>query len=373
MATLETRWGRRLSLGVAASAAVLAIATTTLGAPTVEGRPPPGCTSTDAAAALTRAAWYRVEPVLANGARTAQRLDVGVAGGQSWTIPLDAESFASGPERGRVVVGTDDGRRSVLSIVDLARGCIQAIAITTDVVRGAVLAPDGTAIYEHRVRRADRADLGVWRRPTIGGDAVRVLPPIAPDERFGITFLTTLQWSADGHDLGIASCGEIACRVRVLDTVAGSDRVVADPELGELVGLDGDRAVMRGACRGLPCPILAVGLDDGLVSVVTDAAGVADLVVDDVGRPVVAFDHDGPGGPLALVPLGGAQAAAQKADLPDDLRIADHDAEISVDLPPGWVLLSHADDPDDPAAWVRDARFRRLADGAIRRLDEVLP
>ncbi|MEX2183662.1 MAG: hypothetical protein WEC14_04400 [Chloroflexota bacterium] len=373
MATLETRWGRRLGLGVAASAVVLAIATTTLGAPTVEGRPPPACTETAAAAPFNRTAWQRIEPVLAKGARAAQRLVLGIAGGPTWTIPLDAESFASGPDSGRVVFATDDGRRSTITIVDLAHGCTRAIAVASDVVRSAVLGPDDETTYEHRVGRADRDDLGIWRRSPLSGDAERILPPIEPDARFGITFLTTLQWSADGRHLGIASCGEVACRLRVLDTSDGSTRTVAEPALGELVGITADQAVMRGACRGLPCPIVAIDLDQGLESVIAEGAGTADLVVDDAGRPVVAFEHGGPGGPLTLLPLGGAQVAAQTADVPEGLRIADHDADINVDVPRGWVLLSDNAGPEDPAAWIRDARFRRLADGAIRRLDEVLP
>ena len=381
MATLETRWGRRLGWGLGAMAALTVIATTTVGAPAVEGRPPPVCAdataggaaSADGTTGLTRAAWYRIEPVLANGARAAQRLDVGVAGGPSWTIPLDAESFAGAPDDGRVVIGTDDGRRSTISVVDLARGCMRVVAVTTDVVRNAVLAADGGAIIEHRVRRSDRADLGIWRRTTADGTSERILAAVEPDARFGITFLTTLQWATDGRHLGIASCGEVACRLRVLDTVGGSVRAVADPGLGELVGLDADRAVMRGACRGLPCPILDVGLDGAHVSPLSDAAGTADLVVDDRGRAVVAFEHDGPGGPLSIVPLGGAATAAQRTDLPADLHIADHDAVVAVDLPPGWVLLARPDAPDDPTAWIRDARVHRLADGAIRRLDEVSP
>lgn len=381
MATLETRWGRRFGWGLGAIAAALAVATTTVGAPAMEGRPPPTCTDavagrvaiTDGTATPASAAWHRIQPVLANGARAAQRLDLGIAGSQTWTIPLDAESFASGPDDGRIVVGTDDGRRSTVSVIDLARGCAQVIAVTADVVRTALLSGDGEVILEHRVRRTDRADLGIWRRTTADGATHRILAPVERDDRFGVTFLTHLQWATDGRHLGIASCGEAACRLRVLDTIAGSIRTVADPDLGELVGLSADRAAMRGACRGLPCPILGVELDGGDVSVLAASAGTADLVVDDAGRAVVAFEHDGPGGQLSVVPLGGVEPATQTIDLPDDLHITDHDAVVAVDLPPGWILLARPGAPDDAAAWIRDARVRRLADGAIRPLDEVSP
>src|SRR5262245_29098943 len=199
---LESRWGRRAGPGIAALGALLAIATTTLGAPTVEGRPPPPCDATTPAAAdtLSSPAWYRLDPVLADGALVGQRLEIGRTDGPTWAMALDPESFATAPAGGRVVVGTDDGRRSTVSLVDTARGCLQSVVTTPDaVIRRAILEPDGRAIVEHRIRRTDRTDLGIWRRPLSGDAPTRILAPIEPDPAFGRTWSTDLVWSDDGR------------------------------------------------------------------------------------------------------------------------------------------------------------------------------
>ena len=41
---------------------------------------------------------------------------------------VGVESFAAGPFDGRVLVGTDDGRRSELSLIDVAGGCVRSIS-----------------------------------------------------------------------------------------------------------------------------------------------------------------------------------------------------------------------------------------------------
>ena len=163
----------------------------------------------------------------------------GPASAWSWVVPasartraldLDAESFAAGPFGGTTLIGSDDGRRSRLSLVDAARGCAWPLVASRDVIRTATLAPDGTSLFEFRVDRQTRADLGVWRRALDGSAApARVLAPIAADARFGPTWTTDLVWSEDGGTLAVQSCGEISCRVRILDPRDGGVRLVADP------------------------------------------------------------------------------------------------------------------------------------------------
>ena len=127
-------------------------------------------------------AWFRLEAVLdPGGTLVGQRLTAGPVAGSSRTLALPPESFASGPVGGRVLVGDDDGTVSVLRLLDVARGCWTVVAREPAVIRGAVLAPDGASSWEHRVDRASRADLGVWRRTLSGGPAVRVLPGLAVD------------------------------------------------------------------------------------------------------------------------------------------------------------------------------------------------
>ncbi|MEO5885478.1 MAG: hypothetical protein ABIQ58_08195 [Candidatus Limnocylindrales bacterium] len=367
---LESRWGRRLGPGIAAMGAILAIASTTLGAPAVEGRPPPACsggTSLDASPGAV--AWYRLDPVLAAGSRVGQRLDLGRVGGRTWTMRLAPESFATTPTDGRIVVGTDDGIRSTVSVVDVERGCATIVATSTDVIRRAVIAPDGATVYEFRVRRTDRADLGLWRR-TPGHDAVRVVDPISADATFGITWTTDLAWSTDGRSLAMTSCGEVACRTRVVDVASGDVRAVTDPQFGRVVGLADDHLVVRGACRGLPCPLIAVDLRDASARTLAQAAGLAALVVGDDRRPLVVHELDPGGGLLRTVALDGVELEAFPP-VPDGLRLLSPSDGSEADLPIGWLALAR--DGRLPARPEIDARARRLADGITRRLDEVLP
>ena len=53
------------------------------------------------------------------------------------------------------------------------------VATETDVVRRATIDARTGDLYEFRVDRATRADLGVWREPLAGGATVRVVPPLA--------------------------------------------------------------------------------------------------------------------------------------------------------------------------------------------------
>lgn len=367
---LESRWRRRLGPGIAATAAILAIASTTLGAPVAELVAPPACGGEAMPSASPgAAAWYRLDPVIVAGVRTGQRLEIGRIGGAAWTVALDAESFATGPFDGLVVMGTDDGRRSTVSVADLGRGCTTVVATSRDVIRRAVLAPDGASIYEFRVGRHDRADLGVWRRSPGIDDAQQVLEPIPADPVFGITWTTDLAWSTDGLELAVTSCGEAACRIRVLDTTTGRVQTVADPTLGGFVGLADDRVVVRGACPGLPCPIVAVDLRAGTTRILADAAGLATLVVVEDGQAVVVHESDASGGALRTVSLDGAANGAFAA--PDGLRpLATLDGS-GAEVPAGWLVLG----PDGrlPAIPGTDARAHHLADGRTLRLDEVLP
>jgi len=213
-------------------------------------------------------------------------------------------------------------------VADLGRGCTTIVATSRDVIRRAVLAPDGATIYEFRVGRHDRADLGVWRRSPGSDDAQQVLEPIAADPAFGITWTTDLAWSTDGQKLAV-----------------------------------------RGACPGFPCPIAAVDLRDGTTRVLVDAAGLATLIVGEDGQTVVVHESDASGGALRTVSLDGV--TTQVFTAPDGLRPISGLGGSGADLPAGWMVLG----PDGrlPAMPGKDARAHHLADGQTLRLDEVLP
>jgi hypothetical protein len=318
------------------------------------------------------AAWYRIDPRLdEHGTLVGQRL---VAGGgperRSRTVDLAAESFAAGPFGDVVLTGSDDGRQSALRLIDLAAGCSTTIAAERDVIRRATVDPAGFAVYEFRVARTDRADLGVWRRPLdVAARPDRVLPPIAPDERFGPTYLTELSWSLDGSRLVVQSCGQAACRSRVLDIATGDVVTLDDPDLGDAIGLAGDHLVSYLACRGMPCPIVAIELDSGARNEVTEAAGFAALVATDDGPRIVYEPGDALDGSLRVADATGRDRGRLDGDpglrlVPGPLRAA-----AGVDAPAGWLSLA----PDGrPAAGQHvPAVLRQVSDGRIVDLEEA--
>lgn len=234
--------------------------------------------------------WFRVDPILDDGAIVGQTLHAAsAASDRPVRVPLHREAFGWGPRGGLILAGSDDGAGSTLFILDPAEGCTVVMGVSSDVIRRAILEPDGAAIVEHRVDRSTRADLGVWRRPVDGGEATRILPPIALDDTFGMTWSTELAWSADGDRLVVQSCGEHACRSRVLgsrDDVA----LVDDGDQGPLVGLAGDRLVTLGACPGLPCALRSTAIATGSTDILHEGSGIARLVADVRGRTRIVHE-----------------------------------------------------------------------------------
>ena len=245
-----------------------------------------------------------------------QRLAVGGRGAARMRfMDLPPESFAAGPVGGLVLVGADDGRASVLTLIDVARACRRTVTSTPNVIRAAAITPDGTAILEFRLERATRRELGVLRRPVSGsGAAVAILGPIRPDARFGPTWTTTLTASAEGRQVAVQSCGAVACRTRVVDLSTGTVRAFADPSDGDVVGLAGGHLVMHEACGGLPCPLVSADLATGRRVTLHEAAGQATVALGPGGRPVVVHEIGVDGGPLRVVGLDGRGATPLPAD-----------------------------------------------------------
>ena len=366
---METGWFRRLGPGVAALAAVAAIASSTAGAPPASWRPP-ACPGTPVLTAGATGTWYRLDPTLVDGAYLGQRLSVGAGSIPARRLDLAPESFATGPSGGNVLTGSDDGRRSQLALIDVAGGCAWSLGSSTDVIRNGVLAADGNSIVESRVDRRTRADLGVWRRPLDGSAPARLLPPISADDRFGPTWLTDLTWSDDGSTLVVGSCGETACRYRLVPD-AGAVMTIADPDLGSFVGLADDRLVARGSCRGLPCPIVSVDVRGRGRASIVDAAGRAILARDSGGRSLIVYESDPDGSTLeAIAPDG--RGAATLAAPPPGLRLvadaswsggaAEHAADELIFGPDGRLPIDGS----------RRALLRRIVGGPSVALDEVL-
>ena len=287
---------------------------------------------------------------------------------------LPAESFASGPTRGRLLVGADDGEVSRLLDVDLARGCLTVIAELGEIVRRAVLSPDATSVFEFRVGRDTREDLGVWRRDLADpAEAQLLLGPPAADPRFGPTWTTRLVPDPAGGRLAVESCGAAACRHRIVDLATGGVVIHADPHAGALLGLGATSVYARAACPGLPCPILALDPDQD-TRVVIAAAGLAALSTGPDGERLVAEAADETQ-VLLIDPLDGRVIASIPVE-PGRRVVAGADQAASgLELPPGptdaWTAAVLAPDGRiDAGARIQLIDLRRAA--AID-LEEVLP
>lgn len=352
---METRWVRRLGPGIAAVAAVAAIASTTAGAPPPIWDPP-DCPGRPSVGSRPGAAWFRLEPDLSAGTLVGQRLTIGDAErATAWRMDLDAESFAAQPRGGTVLITSDDGRASRLVLIDVSDGCRWAVATSRDVVRSALSTPDGTALVEHRVDRRTRADLGVWRRPFDGTTPTRLLQAIPADERFGPTWVTELGWSEDGESLVVTSCGEIACRYRVVPAAGGAVTTIADSSLGSFVGMSDGRLIARGACRGLPCPLVSRAVGGDAIVTLDAATGPAVLSRDADGRSVVVHERETellavrPDGsdarPLAAAPDGfrlvaGVAWSSSGAEHPPDRLLFGPDGRVPLDAGRPAILRS---------------------------------
>jgi hypothetical protein len=384
---VESRWLRWIGPGVVALGAVGFIASTTLGAG-VRPWVPNACAGSPpdlvAAARVRQPAalpelrgrpWYRLDPVLdRDGALTGQRLAVGLDGDRTVRmLDLAREAFAAGPFGAVVLLGSDDGTTSRLQALDVASGCAWAIANERNVIRRATIDPTGSFIYEMRVDRVTRADLGIWRRSVAGtGTVQRVLDSLPPDARFGRTFSTEFTWDVAGDRLAVQSCGELSCRIRVIRPGGGPVVTLDNADLGTIVGLDGDRAVTYEACRGLPCPIVSTDLGTGGRRLLADAAGLAVVIPSTEGARLVHENDAGPNRSLRSVAVDG-NGPRDLGTVPEDLRLQPSAirADAATDLPAGWVLLAPDGRlPVDPSA--ARPQLRHVPDGSTVPLDEAL-
>jgi hypothetical protein len=240
------------------------------------------------------------------------------------------------------------------------------------VIRSATVDADGTVIVEHRVDRATRADLGIWRRPLDGGPDRRWLAPIGPDGRFGRTWSTHLGWTVDGDDLVVASCAETACRVRIADPATAEVRTLADPSVGLVVGVAADRVIAHAACRGLPCPLLSVALDTGDATVLESDAGTAAVVRSVRGPRVVAETLAAGRRRLRDIAPDGSDGR-DLGPLGPGLRLGGDPGfgGGGLGLPDGWVLVAPdggIDGTDDRAT----TSVRSVLDGRTVPMDEVI-
>lgn len=282
---------------------------------------------------LRDASGWRLEPSLdPGGSLTGWRLLAGRAGARAATVDLPPASAVSGPTDGRLVIASDDGRRSTITMTT-AGGCSEELLRWPAVIRQAVLVPGTQDVAFHAVRRSDRSDLGVWRLSPGRGGPRRVLDGLEDGDPIvhavGLVWSTTLRTDATGDTLAVQSCGEAACRTRVLDLRSGDVRRLGSGDDGAMVGVGGGWLIGFSACKGLPCQLTATAVADGRQRVLAPSAWSATTTVR-AGRMVVlavagaldAPEHQlidpedgrmvrlGAADPsLALLPQGGAAGA----------------------------------------------------------------
>jgi hypothetical protein len=272
-----------------------------------------------------------------------------------------------------VLVGSDDGSTSRLAALDVAGECSWPVGeVATAVVRRATIDPEGANVYEMRVDRTTRADLGIWARSLDGTrPAVQVVEPIGADDFFGRTYSTEFFWDVSGGGLAIQSCGEAACRTRVYDPTGGPLRVVADADLGVMVGLAGDKLVTYTACAGLPCPVLSVSLETGSRRVLADAAAVAILATTPDG-PRLVYEILGETGVVVRAVSLDGYVSADLGPVREGLRLhaGPTVAQTATAVPSGWVLLGPDGRIPDGGPDAQ-TQLRRVPDGFTVQLDEV--
>jgi hypothetical protein len=310
-------------------------------------------------------AWFTLDPYLDDaGTLAGQQLRLGLGGPRSRHVALPAESMAAGPFGRVVLTVADDARRSEIRAIDARRGCAWSLGGADDVIRDVTLDPAGTAVWEFRVDRTTRADLGVWRRPLDGTSPKRILPPPPADERFGRTWSTSLGWTAEGGQLVVESCAEHQCRSRVVDPATGAVHFLDDDGNGQLVGVADGTAVGYAACDALPCAVVATDLESGKRHVVAASAGAAAVVATPDGPRVVV---ETPGGAEIRRLNGTVSAAVTQPEPWLHLVPTVLGASSGTGLPPDWIAWSA--DGRSP----HDAVLTRLSDGRILPVAEVQP
>jgi len=326
-------------------------------------QPPPCPVAVPSAASAGSAGWYRLTPVLdATGTLVAQQLTVAARGGVIRAMNLPPESFASGPSGGLLVVGDDDGTRSRLRVLDLAHGCARLDVEETSVIRSALTASDGASLWEHRVDRGTRADMGIWRRAMDDGSSARLLPGISDNPDYGPTFVTELRESSDGH-LVVASCGATACRTRVVDTE--TSRVALVEQTGPPIGFTGGWLVTHAPCDWWPCAVVAVDPESGARQTLVDDANHAELG----GAVDGLLVYQEPDGALAIMDVDSRSRAVLGAGGRLGPVRRGSMAETGVDLPMGSVLVA----PDGRMDDVREAWRLDPATQALTTAEEVTP
>ncbi len=310
-----------------------------------------------AAARVGDAPTLRLQPVLdRDGALSGQRLVIGRADGTGRrSIELAAESFAAGPFGQVVLVGDDDGivsraigRRRGRRMLDAA-GQLDRRHPDRDTQPGrpiAVRVPGRSRVAGRPGRvaaiRVAGGRAGPARRADPDGRAVRPdMVDLARLER---------RRPATGDPV-VRGAGMSDAADRPADR-CDDDRGRHRP--GPIVGVADGRLVTYLACRGLPCPIVAVDLATGARQILAADGGQAVLVRTEAGPRLVHERGAGPRATLRSIALDGT-GARELGPLPDGLGLVGSvdGSQVTAAIPAGWFLLAPTDATADARRPVR--------------------
>lgn len=272
------------------------------------------CASADAVTARADAQpgswWKSVEQLDAAGTLLGRRLSIGAGAGTAGGLDLPAESSASGPVGGLIIVTADDGSRSTVRVLSAAAGCGIVIHETDAVVRTAIFDRHDGSVLAHLVDRAGRADLGTWRlaiAPAGATEARLIASPLGNlASRVGTVWGTGLLLDAQGSHLAVQSCGDLGCLTRVFDLrhSTAAPLVIQGAAEGSMLGFAGGALVTWAACPGYPCAILAWDPATSRSRALLLAASAAAMTAD--GRRLVAVEGEATGSPaVELDPSSG--------------------------------------------------------------------
>lgn len=292
-----------------------------------------------------RAAWFTLEQQTdTNGVLTGNVARVTRGGrGPVTAIELPPEAWADGPYDEGALVGSDDGLASTLRFL-APGGCGRTILTTADtIIWRATISPDGETLFTFHLARGTREPLGLWMAPVADpADGRQLLRPAPADDRFGITWGTSLHWSAEGDRLIVESCTPKGCRFQIIDPSVGREDFVDDDGVGDFVGLAGDRLFVLADCIDFrPCPLLERNLATGAIREVHPAAYDAWLVEITLRPALVVTGWDGERERIHVIDseTGDSRLLALPTLLAGFSPVRTN-VYGSVGLPRGWIALA---------------------------------
>lgn len=368
------------------------------GHPTSVASPSPTLPSPlpDGALDLAAFGWHTVVPEFepATGDTIGYWLAVGslAAEAPAWFEPMtlrpwvfDEEApfhpVTDGPAGGRVVHVADDGKTSELRALEIGGTDLGAIGSTPHVIHTVRLTPDGEVVYAVLRDRVTGADLGVFRASLADGGTIEpVMDPPAVDNASDIRmvavrrFVRILRISADGSEVARLACGEPFGQC-VLDVLTVSDGIVrtydAPGQSGDLVAIGDGVALGGSSCigDGSRCVTSGVELASGMQREYPGQPAVLDedgrLALLQFPSPAIETNE------FAAVQLNGVgpQVIFTTDGTVRPLYQEGIDFQgVRVELPPGWVPISHARQDADggyetfvAAVRLRDGGWVRLA------------